>query len=149
MLSPFQWSLFSSQLALISDNVHVTWTLLKFNPCSFPTQPMLRGPTKKLTTWLPSTLYGGGGGANSITAINHPNTFSMIEATSWWHHSYRPMCTHDRSQSREKRVHFESMCANTNVHDFFKKGFFLMMMYSLFRKKGIFLWFTTYKNVKS
>ena len=31
----------------------------------------------------------------------------------------RPMCTHDRSQFREKRVHFESMFANNNVRDFF------------------------------
>ena len=49
--------------------------------------------------------------------------------------------------TKKKRVHFESVFANTNVCDFFKKRFFLMMMYSLFRKKGYI--FAIHKNVKS
>ena len=81
----------------------------------------------------------------------HARHFDGTWATPRWRHSYRPMCTHDHthdhSQFRKKRVHFESMFANTNVRVFLKKGFSLMMMYSLFKKKGYI--FVIHKNVKS
>ena len=62
-----------------NNNVHVAWTLQPIS-LPYPHQTMLRGPTRKLTTWLLSTLYGGGG-ANSSTAIKSPQLFSMIVAS--------------------------------------------------------------------
>ena len=55
-------SLFFSQQALISDRVFQTIMCVQlepFNPYPLPYQTMLRGPTKKLTTWLLSTLFRG------------------------------------------------------------------------------------------
>ena len=58
------WSLLCSQPVLILDcfsdnNVHEAWTLLQPMSIPYPPQTMLRGPTRKMTTWLLSTLYRG------------------------------------------------------------------------------------------
>ena len=72
--------------------------------------------------------------------------YSSMVLRSRWRHSYRPMCTHDRSQFREKRVHFESMFAITNVCNFLKKGSFWWWCTRYLEKGYIFV---IHKNVKS
>ena len=58
-----------------NNNVHVAWTLLQ--PISLPYlhQTMLRGTTRKLTSWLLSTLYRERGGKIQLLSSNRPNTF--------------------------------------------------------------------------
>ena len=58
-----------------NNNVHVAWTLLQPISLPYPHQAMLRGPTRKLTTWLLSTLCRGKRGPNSITAIKSSQHF--------------------------------------------------------------------------
>ena len=58
-----------------NNNVHVAWTLLQPISLPYPHQTMLREPTRKLTTWLLSTLYRGRGGQIKVLPLNHPNSF--------------------------------------------------------------------------
>ena len=58
-----------------NNNVHVAWTLLQPISLPYPHQAMLRGPTRKLTTWLLSTLCRGKRGQIQLLPSNRPNTF--------------------------------------------------------------------------
>ena len=88
MLSLF-WSLFSSQPVLILDcvfsnnNVHVAWTLLQPISLPYPHQTMVRGPTRKMTTWLLSTLYRGRGVKFKYCHQIVPTLFSIIVDLDW------------------------------------------------------------------
>ena len=63
------------RLCLSNNNVHVAWTLLQPISLPYPHQTMLRGPTRKMTMWLLSTLYRGRGGQIQLLPLNYPNTF--------------------------------------------------------------------------
>ena len=69
--------------------------------------------------------------------------------SSRWHHSYRPMCMHNRSQFHEKRVYFESMFANTNVRNFFQKRVLFDDDVLAISKNCIFLWFARMWNPRN